>query len=168
MTLVAVACVVACPARVVVAVEGGAGAVVRPSYCIHDHGAPGGRVHRADLLKRPDLGVDGAASPAGAGAEAALVAGTAPQGGDASRTPGAGRTIPSSGALVSVESLALAVCHEVLDALPRQFHHELPPDNHREDLPPVADRTVTEPAVTRWRDHAVHAWITRSVAAQGE
>ena len=65
MTLVAVACVVACPARVVVALEGGAGAVVRPSYCIHDRGAPGGRVHRVDLLQRPYLGVDGAASPAG-------------------------------------------------------------------------------------------------------
>ncbi len=41
-----------------------AGAVVRQSYCIHDRGAPGRRVHRADLLRRPYLGVDGAASPA--------------------------------------------------------------------------------------------------------
>lgn len=60
------------------------------------------------------------------------------------------------GALVSVEPLALAVCHEVVDALPRQFHHELPPDNYREESPPVAERTATEPAATRWRDHAVH------------
>jgi|SRR5271165_894044 len=126
MTLVAVACVAACPARVVVALEGGAGAVVRQSYCIHDRGAPGRRVHRADLLRRPTW------------AWTALPAqpGPAPrprwwQGPRRRAATPVGLRVQAEpflhrGALVSVEPLALAVCHEVVDALPRQFHHELP------------------------------------------
>jgi hypothetical protein len=47
--------------------------------------------------------------------------------------------------------------HELVDALAGQLDHELTADEHREDLPPVAERTAAEPAAALRRQHAVLA-----------
>jgi len=43
--------------------------------------------------------------------------------------------------------------HEFVDALAGQLDHELTADEHREDLPPVAERAAAEPATALgWQD----------------
>jgi hypothetical protein len=45
---------------------------------------------------------------------------------------------------------------EFADARPGQLHHQLAADEHREDLPAVAQRAAAEPAAARRGRHAVH------------
>jgi hypothetical protein len=47
--------------------------------------------------------------------------------------------------------------HELVDARAGQFDHELTADEHREDLPPVAERAAAEPAAALGRQDAVLA-----------
>jgi hypothetical protein len=47
--------------------------------------------------------------------------------------------------------------HQLIDALAGQLDHELAADEHREDLPPVAERAAAEPAAARRRQHPVLA-----------
>jgi hypothetical protein len=60
-------------------------------------------------------------------------------------------------ALVGVEPLAVAAGHELVDARAGQLDHEPAADEHREDLPPVAERTAAEPAAALRREHPVLA-----------
>jgi hypothetical protein len=43
--------------------------------------------------------------------------------------------------------------HQLIDALAGQLDHELAADEHREDLPPVAERAAAEPAAALRRQH---------------
>jgi hypothetical protein len=45
---------------------------------------------------------------------------------------------------------------ELADARRGQFHHQLAADEHREDLPAVAQPAAAEPAAARRGHHAVH------------
>jgi hypothetical protein len=47
--------------------------------------------------------------------------------------------------------------HQLIDARAGQLDHELAADEHREDLPPVAERAAAEPAAARRRQHPVLA-----------
>lgn len=49
----------------------------------------------------------------------------------------------------------MATGHKLVDAEAGQLDHELAADEHREDLPPVAERAAAEPAATLGRQHAV-------------
>ena len=51
----------------------------------------------------------------------------------------------------------MAASHELVDARTGQLDHELAADEHREDLPPVAERTAAEPAAALRREHPVLA-----------
>ena len=64
--------------------------------------------------------------------------------------------LPHRGALVGVEALAVAAGDELVHPRRGQLHHQLTPDEHREDLPAVAQRATAEPAAARRRRHAVH------------
>jgi hypothetical protein len=43
--------------------------------------------------------------------------------------------------------------HQLIDALAGQLDHEPAADEHREDLPPVAERAAAEPAAALRRQH---------------
>jgi hypothetical protein len=47
--------------------------------------------------------------------------------------------------------------HQLIDALAGQLEDKLAADEHREDLPPVAERAAAEPAAALWRQHPVLA-----------
>jgi hypothetical protein len=47
--------------------------------------------------------------------------------------------------------------HQLIDALARQLDHKLAADEHREDLPPVAERAAAEPAAALRRQHPLLA-----------
>jgi hypothetical protein len=47
--------------------------------------------------------------------------------------------------------------HQLIDALAGQLDHELAADEHREDLPAIADRAPAEPAVAGRRQHPILA-----------
>ena len=49
----------------------------------------------------------------------------------------------------------MAAGYELIDARAGQLDHELAADEHREDLPPVAERTAAEPAAALRREHPV-------------
>jgi hypothetical protein len=47
--------------------------------------------------------------------------------------------------------------HQLIDARAGQLDHELAADEHREDLPSVAERAAAEPAAARRRQYPVLA-----------
>jgi hypothetical protein len=47
--------------------------------------------------------------------------------------------------------------HQLIDALARQLDHKLAADEHREDLPPVAERAAAEPAAAGRRQNPLLA-----------
>jgi hypothetical protein len=51
----------------------------------------------------------------------------------------------------------VAAGHELVDARAGQLDHEPAADEHREDLPPVPERTAAEPAAALRREHPVLA-----------
>jgi hypothetical protein len=51
----------------------------------------------------------------------------------------------------------VALGHQLVDAVAGQLDHKLAADEHREDLPAIADRAPAEPAAARRRQHPVLA-----------
>jgi hypothetical protein len=51
----------------------------------------------------------------------------------------------------------VALGHKLVDAVAGQLEHKLAADEHREDLPAIADRAPAEPAAAGRRQHPVLA-----------
>jgi 2-haloacid dehalogenase len=68
---------------------------------------------------------------------------------------GHGEPLPHRGSLVGVEPPAVARRHELVHPPRGKLHHEVAADEHREDLPVVAQRAAPESAAAARQRHAV-------------